>query len=611
MTYLTKHIAPISLIAIATPVAGQIAADGTDPQSARAAESRTIAVLPLEVLTDRPKGAEVGQAAFERTLSTLASVEGINVLGPETTSSYADSGRSRDELDAIAEELGAAAIVTANVTAQGETFSFDVSLRRAGDTNDTGGYGAPIGFVNPGTKITIWSSDGQPMSLDFDAFLASRLADLVDDVRELFFPGSVAPPEPVATNHREIFLDTTLSLRERMDAFQVLASERGAGRFRGIEAEPLDADVTAAALDLATTTDNGHVRALLWQQMAGIGDPIFVAPLLQTLAADPDQDVRLQVAKVLQQDFLEEPGVREALSYAMTSDPSATVRKQISFSMLDAAGQTESLKATVLNTSLSAWDRTYAFSQLLGEEWDAPNDIDPEIVDAMVDVTLNTPTPRARVFALNSLVQSRHDDPRFLDLYLTALERDRDETVRQTAVSGLAQFLDDPAIREALEQAMVNDSSPQIRKTIAETLRWDEERNPAAAAATITNPAATDRDKVAAWGMIHASAADYWTDSIVTEMTRIGMTSADPNVRADIWRSARAGRTHPLLLQPLLQALASDLDGNVRVAAARTLDQYLDDPGVREALQSAAQYDPDAAVRARAAASLASQQSDL
>jgi HEAT repeat protein len=345
--------------------------------------------------------------------------------------------------------------------------------------------------------------------------------------------------------------------------------------------------------------------------MAGVGDPILVAPLLQALAADADEDVRFQVARVLQQDFLEEPGVREALDYARASDPSATVRKEINFAMLDAAGQTESLKATVLNTSLSAWDRTAAFSQLLDDDWNAPNDIDAEVVDAMVQVTLNTPTPRARVFALSSLVRSRSDDPRFLDLYLTALERDRDETVRQTAVNGLSQFINDPAIREALEQAMANDSSPYIRKTIADTLRWEQERDPAAAAATIMKPAAAEQDKAAAWGMIHASAADYWTDSIVAEATRIGMTSTDPNVRAAIWRHARATRTHPLLLQPLLQALASDPDGNVRAAAARTLDQYLDETGVREALESAAQYDPDAEVRQRAEASLADPQGDF
>jgi len=608
MKYLTKRVALICLIAVAMPVAAQISLNSNDPQSAPAAESRTLAVLPLEILTDNPRGAEIGQAAFEKALSRLAAIDGIDVLGPDTTASYADSERSSDELNAIAEELGATAVVTASVKPQGETFGLDLSLHRASDMSRMNGYGAPIGFTNPGTKITIWSSDGQPSPLDFDFFLEKSLTDLANDVQELFFPGSVAPPEPIATNNREIFLDTTLTLRERMDAFGKLTRQRGTGRYRGKEVEPLDGEIIAAIMDLATTTDNGSVRATLWGAMAGAGDPGLVAPLLQTLASDPDKDVRWQVARVLHQDFLEEPGVREALSYAMTSDPSATVREEISFSMLDAAGQTESLKATVLNSSLSAWDRTTAFSQLLGDDWNTPNDIDPEIVDAMVDVTHNTPTPRARVFALSSLVRSRSDDPRFLDLYLTALERDSDETVRQTAVTGLAQFIDDPAIREALEHAMVNDSSPYIRKTIAETLRREEERDPAAAAATITNPAATEQAKVAAWGMVSASGADYLTDSIVVEVTRIGMTSADPNVRADIWRIARATETHPLLLQPLLQALASDPDGNVRAAAARALDQYLDEGGVIEALESAAQYDPDAAVRERAAASLTNSQ---
>ncbi len=110
---------------------------------------------------------------------------------------------------------------------------------------------------------------------------------------------------------------------------------------------------------------------------------------------------------------------------------------------------------------------------------------------------------------------------------------------------------------------------------------------------------------------MRADAADCWTDSIVTEVVRIGLTSTEPNVRADVWRNAHAAHTHPLLLQPLLHALSSDPIGSVRAEAAETLNLYLDQPGIRAALESAAAYDIDAEVRQQAEAALADPQNSF
>ncbi len=60
-----------------------------------------------------------------------------------------------------------------------------------------------------------------------------------------------------------------------------------------------------------------------------------------------------------------------------------------------------------------------------------------------------------------------------------------------------------------------------------------------------------------------------------------------------------------MLLQPLLQAVASDPHPSAREEAAETLDLYLDQPGVREALQFAASYDENPGVRRQATVSLA------
>ena len=119
------------------------------------------------------------------------------------------------------------------------------------------------------------------------------------------------------------------------------------------------------------------------------------------------------------------------------------------------------------------------------------------------------------------------------------------------------------------------------------------------------DPYASDEMKASAWGDVRMFAAEAWTDAIVAEAVRIGTTSPDPQIRADIWLQAKANHTHPLLLQPLLEALSYDPSSGVRGMAAYTLALYLDQPGVREALQVASQQDADLAVRQQAEESLA------
>ena len=125
-----------------------------------------------------------------------------------------------------------------------------------------------------------------------------------------------------------------------------------------------------------------------------------------------------------------------------------------------------------------------------------------------------------------------------------------------------------------------------------------------AAIRTMSDPSADDEMKATAWRSIRFSAAQAWTDEIVMEAVRIGTTANDPWLRADIWRQAHANHTNPLLLQPLLQALANDPDASVRSEAAETLDLYIDEFGVREALQSAGQFDASPDVREQAMSSL-------
>lgn len=96
---------------------------------------------------------------------------------------------------------------------------------------------------------------------------------------------------------------------------------------------------------------------------------------------------------------------------------------------------------------------------------------------------------------------------------------------------------------------------------------------------TILDPSTTEAQKLEAWsGLRHHE--DSWNDAVVAQMVHLGLTSADPKVRADVWRQADARSQHEALVPALLQALRADADANAREEAAETIVEYADRPAV-------------------------------
>ena len=123
------------------------------------------------------------------------------------------------------------------------------------------------------------------------------------------------------------------------------------------------------------------------------------------------------------------------------------------------------------------------------------------------------------------------------------------------------------------------------------------------AQALILDPLSADPLKVQAWLELRR-ADDGWNDDIVAEMIRSGTTATDAELREEIWAGADARNRDTALVAPMLHALASDPAAGVREEAADSLGNYLDEPGVRAALQVAAESDPDQDVREEAYDSL-------
>jgi TolB-like protein len=77
---------------------------------------------------------------------------------------------------------------------------------------------------------------------------------------------------------------------------------------------------------------------------------------------------------------------------------------------------------------------------------------------------------------------------------------------------------------------------------------------------------------------------------------KIAMDSGVATVRQSIWQTM-TGVRDPVIVKPLLDALANDPDAPVRIAAAQALVAHVNEPGVREALAAARKVDEDPEVR--------------
>ncbi len=117
----------------------------------------------------------------------------------------------------------------------------------------------------------------------------------------------------------------------------------------------------------------------------------------------------------------------------------------------------------------------------------------------------------------------------------------------------------------------------------------------------------TPEEVLQALGALRGERLPDGTDAriaILPAVLPLAETSEDPAVRADAWRQLH-GCDDPSLLAPLLRAHESDPVARVREEAAESLDAFLADALVAQALRFAAENDPDPGVRRQALESLA------
>ena len=460
MRVLGKCCAAIALHALVLPLAAQEdeGTDSIDLNDQVALDPLAVAVLPVEVLTTDPRGPSLAVEAYEAILARLASINGLYVIEQSLVQPYAGSNLSAEE---IGRQLGVLSVLELSIQASYPGYYLHTSYTNAQTGRRSGNAGVSIELMDTNIQLPF----------DPDILFSYAVSDVVERVENELFPKPRPPDrQPSIAEKQAIFLDASLSDRERLSALRDLSPGRRGrtNRYRYIDgdAEILSGTVAIAAAQLALNSKDPDVRFEVWREMRGVGDPYLVQPLLHTLANDTDERVRSNAAKTLG-DFLDEPGVREALMYAGDNDPSERVRNEIRYSMLSTDEQREELRATALDDSVAAQERWSAIYQFRRGEQET-RELDEAMIEALVSIARNADEPQLRDVSWLQIVYL--DSADVVQPLLEALESDPNERVRNTVANGLARFSEYPDVIEALEEAMVSDVSPLVRKSARESL---------------------------------------------------------------------------------------------------------------------------------------------
>lgn len=198
-------------------------------------------------------------------------------------------------------------------------------------------------------------------------------------------------------------------------------------------------------------------------------------------------------------------------------------------------------------------------------------------------------------------------DPNLVQPLLYSLVNDLDEALRRQAAERLVEsFLDEPDVRVSLEYAAKNDASEWVRSSIRFSMLSEAEQLHELTA-TVLDTTKTDRERSSALFELRYNEGRFreLDEEVIIAMTEMARSSTNPRIRDSVW-SSLTGTGDAYVVEPLLEALATDQSEEMRDLAARELGGFLDHPGVREALAEVTVQDPSLVVRKTAEESLES-----
>jgi len=377
----------------------------------------TVAIAPRVLETTDRTAAPAFQSIYAALLDELRSVPNLDLV----------------ERDAAHRDVTADFELRANVESrEGLTFRIYWSATRGG----VGKWSASIASSVPWTAVAV-------------------ARDATQALRRFPFPPEVSR----LVELEAVALDANRTADERFDALAELKTIPQ--RFAFVDRDERRI-VSVAAADIVANSVDPEVRARTWVAMRKMDDPYLVEPLTDSVLHDDAELVRVEAVRTLGNSFGHDAKAIAALEYALVHDLSAQVRANARWESLDEDERRAYVAGTLLRDDLSDPERL----ELLSADVSGFRGyIDPRAAQALVAIA-----SRARPTTEESAAEetpARVNAGEIVPFLVELLTDSQSEEIRAAVASALMRHRAEAGVQVALQQAVRQDPSPQVRAQIA------------------------------------------------------------------------------------------------------------------------------------------------
>ena len=268
-------------------------------------------------------------------------------------------------------------------------------------------------------------------------------------------------------------------------------------------------------------------------------------------------------------------------------------------------------KARFLDVGLSVKDRLAALHALrpgvrVGyprQYVDGGASLTGEIAIAAAQLAIESDDPNVRITIWQIMVGV--NDPNLVDALLHSLGNDVDARIRATAAAALAVHKDTPRVREELDNAIEHDPDRRVRMAAQLAIASREEQRAILRLAVMDTelPGSERRAALSSlWVINHNEPVPVDTE-LAASMLALAKSSTDRRTRRLVW-SSLGQMGGAAAVDPLIEALASEPDENMREVLVGAMSKLIDEPGIRDVLVKAQTDDGSPLVRAAAGCAL-------